>query len=340
MEPLITLIVGIGILVVIILIAAPEKGLWSRWAKQKTQREKVLVEDALKHLYDCEYNNIDCTLNSISGNLSISGDQASKLISKLEELGLIVRKNGKIILTNEGRLYALRIIRTHRLWEKYLADNTSVNETDWHNLAELKEHELSNDEVNRLAARLGNPLQDPHGDPIPSESGEIPKVKYFDLSQLSVGKFGRIYHIEDEPGEVFAQINAQGLYPGMQVRVLEKSNTRIKFEYEGEECVLAPVLASNVHVIPLEDNEEITKDFENLSSISVGEEVVVVALSKALRGQQRRRMLDFGIVPGTLIKAQLKSLSGDPTAYEVRGTTIALRKNQSDKIYIKRKEKV
>jgi Fe2+ transport system protein FeoA len=51
-------------------------------------------------------------------------------------------------------------------------------------------------------------------------------------------------------------------------------------------------------------------------------------------------MLDFGIVPGTLIKPQLKSLSGDPTAYEVRGTTIALRNIQSDKIYIKRKEKV
>lgn len=340
MESLIMLLVGIGVLFVIILIAAPEKGLWSRWARIKSQREKVLVEDALKHLYDCEYNNIDCTLNSISGNISISGDSASKLISKMEELGLINRESGRILLTNEGRSYALRIIRTHRLWEKYLADNTSVSEADWHNLAELKEHELSDDEVNRLAARLGNPLQDPHGDPIPSESGEIPKIKGIDLSQLSIGKFGRIYHIEDEPKEIFAQINAQGLYPGMQVRVLEKSNTRIKFEYEGEECVLAPILASNVHVIPLEENEEIKKDFENLSNIPVGEEVVVVGLSKALRGQQRRRMLDFGIVPGTLIKPQLKSLSGDPTAYEVRGTTIALRNIQSDKIYIKRKEKV
>lgn len=340
MEPLLALLIGISVVFLIIITVAPEKGLLRKWTKLKTQREKVLVEDSLKYLYDCESKNIDSTPGSISNYLSISADQASKLISKLDESGLIKKESGKILLNNDGRSYALRIIRIHRLWEKFLADNTSVKEADWHILAEQKEHELSEDEVNRLAARMGNPLHDPHGDPIPSESGDLPKVNSIELSHLDEGKFGRIYHIEDEPEDIFAQINAFGLYPGMQVRVLEKSKTRIKFEFEGEECVLAPALASNVHVVPLEENEEIKKDFENLSNVSVGEEVIVIGLSKALRGQQRRRMLDFGIVPGTLIKPQLKSLSGDPTAYEVRGTTIALRKNQSDKIYIKRKEKV
>lgn len=340
MEPLIALLIGIVVLFFIIIIVAPEKGLLRRWTKIKIQRDKVQVEDSLKHLYDYESKNIECTLDSISSNLSISEDQALKLISKLDESGLIKMESGKILLNNEGRSYALRIIRIHRLWEKFLADNTSVKEADWHNLAELKEHELSEDEVNRLAARMGNPLHDPHGDPIPSEYGDLPKVNCIELNHLEEGRFGRIYHIEDEPEDSFAQINALGLYPGMQVRVLEKSKTRIKFEFEGEECVLAPVLASNVHIIPLQQDAEIKKDFESLSNVSVGEEVIVIGLSKALRGQQRRRMLDFGIVPGTLIKPQLRSLSGDPIAFEVRGTTIALRKIQSDKIFIKRKDKL
>jgi len=300
------------------------------------QTERVLAEDALKHLYDHEYNSVDSSLNSLKGSLSIKGDEAAKLISKLEERGLIESHHGKIKLTSKGRSYALRIIRIHRLWERYLADNTSVDETEWHSLAEDKEHQISSEDANLLAAKLGNPLLDPHGDPIPTESGDIPKQKGIHLNNLEDGKFATIIHIEDEPKEIFAQISAQGLYPGSQIRVIENQKERIRFEVNGDECVLAPVFASNILVVPILETEKTDESFEPLSAVDVGEEVEVVGLSRALRGQQRRRMLDFGIVPGTKIKPQLESLGGDPTAYEIRGTTIALRKNQSDKIFIRR----
>lgn len=335
-SPLVSLIIFALSTLILAVAFWPEKGIYFRWKKFKMQNDRVLVEDALKHLYDCEYNALDCSLNSLSGNLNLSGDQSARLISKLEGLELVENENGRIHLTSKGRSYALRIVRIHRLWESHLANNTSVDETEWHTQAEDIEHVLSEDEANQLAAKLGNPLRDPHGDPIPSESGEIHAETGIRLNNLTEGKTATIIHLEDEPKELYSQLAALGLHPGMQITVLENHKERIKFIANGEESVLAPILANNVTVKLISETEEIQKSFESLSNIKVGEEVLVVGLSRGLRGQQRRRMLDFGIVPGTKIKAILKSLGDDPTAYEIRGTAIALRKNQSDHIYIKK----
>ncbi len=336
MNPIFELLIGVLILVILFFLFKPQRGLVSRLMKMKKDRSRELIEDALKHLYDCEYKGVDCSLNSISGSLFISGERSAHIISMLEAMNLISSVENKITLTPEGRSYALRVIRVHRLLEKYLAEKTSVNETDWHVIAEEKEHKVSNEEANKLAAQLGNPLLDPHGDPIPSENGEIPTRKGLTLNNLESGTFATIIHIEDEPKEVYAQLSALKLYPGMQIYLLENSKGRISFEADGEECVLAPVLASNVSVYPITEKENVKESFETLSLLNQDEEAIVIGISKAMRGQQRRRLLDFGIVPGTVVRAQLKSLSGDPTGYDIRGATIALRKNQSSLIYIKR----
>jgi DtxR family Mn-dependent transcriptional regulator len=336
---------NVGLIIVVLLLAIsilafifyPEKGILHKWRRIKSNNEKILLEDTLKHLFECEYNSTDCTLTSISGFLSTSLGQSSKIIVKLEEMGLVYRTATKIHLTPEGKSYALKVIRIHRLWEKHLADNTNVREEDWHTLAELEEHKLTDDEVNLLAAKLGNPLKDPHGDPIPNENGEIPEQKGIELTDLKEGDIAKIYHIEDQPLEVFSKLNSLGLSPGMIIKLIEKNKNNIRIECEGEEINISPILALNVQVVSIGEREEVIDSHETLSNISVDEEVIIVGLSKSLRGQQRRRLLDFGIVPGTVIKPRLKSLSGDPTAYEVRGTTVALRKNQSDKIFIKRK---
>ncbi len=305
--------------------------------------KRVVIEDSLKHLYDCEFKGVDCSLSSLAGNLNIKSNETTKVIAWLESMELIKSDGIKISLTPEGRSYALRIVRIHRLWERYLADNTSVEEKDWHKIAEEREHLTSIEDARKLAARLGNPLFDPHGDPIPLESGEVLSKEGIQLNKLEEKNFARIIHLEDEPKEVYAQLIALKLYPGMQIFVLENSKEKIVFEADGQECVLAPVLAANITVEKISEKETIQEKFETLSSLNVEESATVIGISKAMRGQQRRRMLDFGIVPGTVIKAQLKSLKGDPAAYNIRGALIALRKNQSDLIHIKRnnvKEKI
>jgi DtxR family transcriptional regulator, Mn-dependent transcriptional regulator len=336
LEPLVALIIGISVLGFATLLFFPEKGLLYKIREMNRDKTKIFIEDTLKHLYDCEYKGIDCSLHSIAGNSQLKGEQAAKIIAKLESMNLAKYQNNKVSLTSEGRTYALRIIRIHRLWEKFLADHTSVNETEWHKIAEEKEHEISADEAKQLAAKLGNPLLDPHGDPIPSESGELPIEEGVSLNSLNEGMFAVIKHIEDEPKEVYAQLTAQKLSPGMQIYILENSKDRIRFEAEGEVIVLAPILASNISVIQINEKDSFQGTYESLSSLEEDETAVIIGISKALRGQQRRRMLDFGLVPGTPVKAALKSLSGDPTGYEVRGAVIALRKNQADLIFIQK----
>lgn len=337
MDPLVSLLIGILVLLIVVGVFYPDYGLYYIIKRFNKDNAKENIEDALKHLYDCEHKGVDCSIDSLAGNLHLRQNDVMDLAAKMGKMGLIIISANKLNLTQEGRVYALRMIRIHRLWEKYLADFTSVKETEWHQIAEEKEHQISNEEANKLAAQLGNPLLDPHGDPIPTELGEIPKHEGVTLNLIEEGLFVRIKHIEDEPKEVFAQLTAQGLFPGMQLYVLENNSNKIKFEAEGEDCILAPILASNILVEKIIEKENIQQNFETLTSLKEDECAEIIGISRAVRGQQRRRLLDFGIVPGSKVRAVLKSLSGDPTGYEVRGAIIALRKEQSNLIYIKKK---
>lgn len=333
-DPLLTLIIGSGIILLAFISFFPEKGLIARIRQRNTISKRVLIEDALKHLYNCEYNNVSCTLNSVAGKLSISEDDAAELITKLEDMGLLFSQHETLQLSSEGRSYALRIIRFHRLWEKYLADETGVDEHEWHHSAEEHEHKLTPFDADVLAAQIGNPVFDPHGDPIPSSSGDIPEKSGKPLTDLKFGEFASIIHIEDEPDAIYRQLIAEGLYPGMQVRMMESNKERIRFTANGEECVLAPLFAKNITVAPIKFEKTVEGKFKSLSSLKIGERGTVLGISKALRGQQRRRLMDLGVVPGTEITAELKSASGDPIAYQVKGASIALRKELADRIYL------
>lgn len=333
-DPLITLIIGSGIILMAVVTFLPQKGLIAKMKRSKQNTTRVLIEDALKHLYNCEYSGVSCTLNSVAGKLSISEDEAAELITKLEDMGLLSSHEETLQLSNEGRTYALRIIRVHRLWEKYLADETGVDELQWHHSAEEFEHKLTPSDADALAAQIGNPVFDPHGDPIPSSSGDLPTKTGKPLTDLQLGEFASIIHIEDEPDAIYQQLVAEGLYPGMQVRMLESSKERVRFTANGEECLLAPLFAKNITVSPIRFEKTIEGKFKTLSSLRIGEKGTVLGISKALRGQQRRRLMDLGVVPGTEITAEMKSVSGDPTAYRIKGASIALRKKLADRIYL------
>jgi DtxR family Mn-dependent transcriptional regulator len=319
------------------LLLTPKYGLYSRWKRARRGMKRVAVEDALKHIFDCEYKNITCTTESIAGALLISTDESADLLTRLSSMGLLVTDDNGVRLTPNGNSYALRIIRVHRLWERYLADETSVPSTEWHASAEQAEHVLTPEEAEALAARIGNPHFDPHGDPIPTPTGELPQKKGHSLLALDPGAFAVITHIEDEPEAVFAQLMAQGLYVGMQVMMIERTNERVRFAADGEEIVLAPILTNNLTVAPIaEEEQKITSPPAVLSSLSVGEEATVLSISKAMRGHQRRRLMDLGVVPGTVIRAEMKSASGDPTAYNIRGALVALRQQHAHMIFIQK----
>jgi DtxR family Mn-dependent transcriptional regulator len=333
-NPLIALIIGTVVVLTIIFSFWLQKSFFSWKKKSKSTKRKVLIEDTLKHVYHCENDRLSCTLYSIAGNLSVSTDEAAGIVSEMEALDLVTLQNEVIKITDTGRSYALNIIRAHRLWERYLADETSIGEKEWHIAAEEAEHYLSPAQADALAAQIGNPVIDPHGDPIPSADGNIPEQKGSELNSLKPGEFGRIIHIEDEPNAIYSQLVAEGLYSGMQVQMLELNKNRVRFLANGEEVVLAPLFAKNITVLPLKDEMTVKGKFKSLSSLGVGEKGTVMAISKRCRGQQRRRLMDLGVVRGTEIEVEMKSIGRDPVAYRIRGTSIALRREQAEKIYL------
>jgi DtxR family Mn-dependent transcriptional regulator len=243
-------------------------------------------------------------------------------------------------LTDEGRSYALRIIRVHRLWEQHLADETGLREIEWHAEAEQQEHKMTPREADALAAEMGNPGYDPHGDPIPTSSGDLPAWKGQLLNQLTAGKLAEVVHVEDEPNAVYAQLVALGLNPGVRIRMISLSKEKVCFEAHGTEHVLAPVVAANVTVMPLSAEARMEGPFESLASLNPGEKGTVLGISRACRGQQRRRLMDLGVIPGTVISAEMRSASGDPTAYSIRGATIALRARQAKMVHVHRIEEL
>jgi DtxR family Mn-dependent transcriptional regulator len=221
------------------------------------------------------------------------------------------------------------------LWEEYLAEHTGFEESEWHDQAEMYEHLLSAEEAKDLAQQLGNPVFDPHGDPIPDPSGQFKHHAGQPMIAMDLETPLRIVHIEDEPEAIYAQLVAEGVSPGMFARLSENSPQRVRFWIDDEEHILAPIVAANISVVPVpEQKAEQAQAGIPLNTLIPGESGQVVSLSPRLRGADRRRMMDLGILPGTTIEVEMTSPSGDPTAYKVRGALIALRKEQAQLIRV------
>ncbi len=336
-DPLASLTLALAIILFLTVIFWPTFGLINQWKRHQRTSIRVLTEDALKHLYKAEVEGRGATLQSIAGTLQIGIERTTSLLAYMQRGGLVTWEEGRPQLTSVGRHYALHIIRAHRLWEYQLADQTGYGKTEWHALAEHREHELTRDDVSELSVKLGHPRYDPHGDPIPPASGHLQTHGGKPLMTLAVNQTGHIIHIEDEPETVFAQLVAEELSPGMDVRVLDKTRERIVFWADGDEHILAPMLAANISVVPL-PNADRSKFFntEHLSDLKPGEQARILRLSHFCHGAERRRLLDLGLTKGTVVEAELASAGGDTMAYRIRGALIALRSEQARLIHITR----
>jgi DtxR family Mn-dependent transcriptional regulator len=317
----------------------PRHGLWARWRLAQELTRRIRREDALKHILKSEANGRVAALDSLAGALQITTGSAARLLEELEECHLLSFQDGRLRLTLAGRELGLHIVRAHRLWESYLAEQTGVAEDEWHPRAEKQEHLLTPQQTDTLAAKLGHPTRDPHGDAIPGSDGALEGDAGRSLNSVEPDTPALITHIEDEPETVYRQLVAQGLRPGMRAFVIEKSPKRIRFWADGNEHTLAPVLAENVSIKPMREfrTADLVEE-EFLSSLQPGGRTRVVGLSPACRGQERRRLLDLGFVPGTLVEVDMVSPAGDPTAYRVRGSVVALRREQANLIRINSRE--
>ncbi|GIV18987.1 MAG: hypothetical protein KatS3mg023_0738 [Armatimonadota bacterium] len=321
--------------VLLLVLFAPQWGVVTRWRQRRWLRSREAIEDALLHLHQREHEGRPASIESLAGSLGVSTRLALMLVQRMEEQGLLQAGAGGLNLTPDGHRLAIQVVRAHRLFERYLADETSVPPHEVHDLAHRLEHTLTPQQLEQLDAYMGHPVVDPHGDPIPSPSGEMPEIEGQSLVEFPLGKPAQIVHVEDEPPYVYAQIVAEGLCPGMMVTVIERSATRIVLESDSDEHVLAPVVAANITV--REAAPEIrAPQGERLGSLEPGEQATVLRIDDACQGLTRRRFLDMGITPGTQIEVVMRSAFGDPVAYRVRDSLIALRREQADWIWVQR----
>jgi DtxR family Mn-dependent transcriptional regulator len=293
------------------------------------------VEDTLKHLLQCERASTQATHESLAGVLGLPVKRVPDLVGSVEEAGLLAFHGRGFALTESGREYAIQILRAHRLWERYLIDEARYPLTRLHEAAERAEHHLSPVELDALEAHLGHPLRDPHGDPIPTAAGEIETLQAVPLTDWEPDTEAQIVHLEDEPPAVFEEIVASGLQIGQIVRVVGASGEGVRVERANRELVLAPVVAANVHVGAVERPSARPPGILALTELGEGVEAEVVAIDPAVRGFTRRRLMDLGVTPGVRVRAELTPPFGRPRAYRVRECLLALRDEQTDRIWVR-----
>lgn len=317
----------------------PDQGWWWLVQKQILVGHRAKREDVLKFLARSTIEHQQPDLESMEKTFDSPKGGFDHVLESLRLTGLLEKNSNQLKLTPEGMKYGLRMLRAHRLYELYLAERTGYTDQEWHIKAEQDEHRLSSEEIETLDKQLNYPLYDPHGDPIPSADGMVVVPQNTKkLSELAAHTNGRIVHIEDEPIEIYSQLVALRLYPGMELRVLENSPERITFWADNNEHVLSPMAGGSVEVLPLKiKDQELSEHLNrhNLSQVKTGVPVYIDSLSSRISGTERRRLMDLGFLPGTKVLKEFSSASGNPTAFLVRGSVIALRDSQSSLIYVK-----
>ncbi len=308
-----------------------------RWRALRAEEQRRHVEDALKLIYNLQQEGQVVDQYRLAVEQKINLPAAQELISNLQAQQLIdVDQKLGLSLTTAGRRWALQVIRAHRLWERYLADEARMPLEQIHTAAHRREHQMSVDEVDALDAALGHPARDPHGDPIPNAAGDMRDDSCSTpLIQLESGQRGRINHLEDEPPLVYAQILAEGLYVGQSILMQENSPQRIVFTSSDNEYILAPRVAENISICLDIANVQPEQEVIPLDILPIQAKAEIVTIDDRCQGFTRRRFLDLGLTPGAVIYPELNNFFQDPRAYRVRGTLIALRHEQAGLIWVR-----
>src|SRR5256714_30542 len=186
------------------------------------------IEDYAKAIYVLESRGSEpVSTTALAGRLGVTAGSVSAMIKKLAELELVTHTPYRgVRLTKQGRRTALEVIRHHRLLELFVAE---VLEMPWdrvHQEAEVLEHVLSTELEQIIAAKLGNPTRDPHGDPIPSAEFEIEEQETRSLADLRAGDEGVFVRVSDSDPEMLRYLGGRGGTPGASFEVVGRQPFR------------------------------------------------------------------------------------------------------------------
>ena len=183
------------------------------------------IEDYAKSIYSLQQRagGGAVSTNALAQRCGVTPASASAMVKKLAERGLAIHEpyHG-VRLTEQGERLALEMLRHHRLLELYLAEHLDVPWDRVHEEADALEHVLSEDLEARIAAKLGDPTHDPHGDPIPDRDLVIDEGQTESLDGLPVGSRGRFVRVSDSDSEMLRYLSGLGIRVGDELEVLDR----------------------------------------------------------------------------------------------------------------------
>jgi DtxR family Mn-dependent transcriptional regulator len=181
------------------------------------------VEDYAKAIYALQERDGAVSTTALAGRLNVTAASASGMIRKLAELGLVTHEPyPRFRLTYAVVRVALEVIRHHRLLESYLAEALGMPWDRVHAEAEVLEHVLSDDLEARIAAKLGDPTHDPHGDPIPAADLTLAADDTQALATLEPGDVATLARVSDAEPEMLRYLAARNIVPGTELEVVDK----------------------------------------------------------------------------------------------------------------------
>lgn len=209
------------------------------------------MEDYLKVIYMLEESGERVTTQAIAERMSVAAPSATGMIKRLADINLIdYERYRSIELTPAGRKIALEVVRHHRLLELYLAEALGYGWDEVHDEADRLEHTISEEFEARIDRALGFPTADPHGDPIPTMSGEVPSTSVSRLSTIETGGRAVVIRVAGGDGAKLRYFSEIGLIPRADVTVVERMpfNGPLRIRIDGQEHVIGFDLATEIFV--------------------------------------------------------------------------------------------
>ncbi len=309
----------------VIVLSAALVVLWRRTRRIALGLDEI-TEDTLKALYHLSRQQPLVRARDLIRAADLQPGRYTLIESELHRRGWAQAEGGALQISRAGERRALELIRSHRLWERYLADKEGLALSAVHDEAMRREHLSTADELNALEEALGYPRFDPHGDPIPTREGELPAEQGTPLSRWPLQRLGRISHVEDEPPALFAQLALIGLTPGAQVEVDERTPGRILVWSGRQRLSLTPAAAANITVV------EATSERVPLSEMEVGQAAQVLDLGEG--PALRARLEAAGLRSGAAIAAVRADPLGEPITYRINSQELALSRADANQILL------
>ena len=209
-------------------------------------------ENYLKTIYHLTtISDAEVSTNAIAEMMETKASSVTDMLKKLADKDLVnyIKYQG-VSLTNKGKLTAKMIVRKHRLWEVFLVEKLNFPWDEVHDIAEQLEHIKSEQLINKLDDFLGNPTEDPHGDPIPNAKGQIIAIEKQLLSELSENQTGICVGVKDSSSEFLKYLDKQGIALGSRIEIIEKEtfDSSLKINLDSKELMISNKIAGNLFV--------------------------------------------------------------------------------------------